>query len=231
MLTNRLKLALTGALILTGASFSANPLKASAQQVTAFPCSSTSPGAFPAATLNCETISWGPATGANPVVITGIATAPPPGTPGGLTFTGYNVNIGGVNGSFLNLDPNNATLGAGGSSFNLNANGASFSNASGGPITVTGVSDGVNPFDAVNVRQLQAVSTGVASIAAMSNIPGLDATKKFSIGIGYGNFQGNSAMAVGVNGRLAPSVSAKASVGLPLSYGNASAGVGLSYAF
>lgn len=227
MIANRLKLALAGALILTGASFSANPLKASAQLVpiAAFPCSGV--GAAPASPA-CGTISDGPSSGNNPVVITGFATSP---GPGGLTFTGYNVNIGGLNGSLLNLDPNNATLGAGGSSLNLNANGASFSNASGGPITVTGVSDGVNPFDAVNVRQLQAVSTGVASIAAMSNIPGLDATKKFSIGIGYGNFQGNSAMAVGVNGRLAPSVSAKASVGFPLSYGNASAGVGVSYAF
>jgi len=127
--------------------------------------------------------------------------------------------------------------GAGGSNLTLNSNGASFASNTGGT-PVTGIADGANPFDAVNVRQLQAesnqlqaVSTGVASIAAMSNIPGLDATKTFKIGIGYGNFQGNSALAIGVNGRLAPSVSAKASVGFPLSYGNASAGVGLAYSF
>ena len=161
----------------------------------------------------------------------------------GTNFSGLSVSptvttLGGggfTNPSLLTLGATSANLqggGTGGSNLTLNSYGASFANNSNGaPITVTGVSDGVNPFDAVNVRQLQAVSTGVASIAAMSNIPGLDATKKFSIGIGYGNFQGNSAMAVGVNGRLAPSVSAKASVGFPLSYGNASAGVGLAYSF
>lgn len=120
-------------------------------------------------------------------------------------------------------------ISAGGSSFNLNANGATFSNASGALITITGVADGANPFDAFNFRQLQAVSTGVASIAAMSNIPGLDPNKKF--GIGYGNFQGNSALAVGINGRLAPSLTTKVSVGAGLSYGATSVGTGLSYAW
>ena len=137
--------------------------------------------------------------------------------------------------SGLMLDQTQALLVGGGptgSQLTLNANGATFARTTGGyPITVTGVADGVNPFDAVNVRQLQAVSTGVASIAAMSNIPGLDSSKRFNVGIGYGNFQGNSAMAVGVNGRLSPAVTAKASLGLPMSYGNATGGVGLSYAW
>jgi hypothetical protein len=38
-------------------------------------------------------------------------------------------------------------------------------------------------------------------------------------------------MAVGVNGRLAPSISAKASVGFGLTYGATSVGTGLSYAW
>lgn len=114
----------------------------------------------------------------------------------------------------------------------LNGTNATFSNsATGAPITVTGVADGYNAFDAVNFRQLQAVSTGVASIAAMSNIPALDANKKFGIGIGYGNFQGNSALAVGVNGRLSKSLTAKVSVGAGLSYGATSVGTGLSYSW
>ncbi|MFM8526476.1 MAG: beta strand repeat-containing protein [Cyanobacteriota bacterium] len=161
----------------------------------------------------------------------------------GTQYSGLNVQptittLGGggfANPSLLTLGANRATLsggGAPGSTLTLGTSGANFASNTGGyPISVTGISDGVNPFDAVNFRQLQAVSTGVASIAAMSNIPGLDTNKKFGIGIGYGNFQGNSALAVGINGRLAPSLTAKLSVGAGLSYGATSVGTGLSYAW
>lgn len=150
------------------------------------------------------------------------------------------VKVGRTDGTIANftgLDVNGTrTILSGGSFTNptqltLNGTNATFGAATGAPITVTGVADGVNPFDAVNFRQLQAVSTGVASIAAMSNIPGLDPNKKFGIGIGYGNFQGNSALAVGINGRLAPSLTAKLSVGAGLSYGATSVGTGLSYSW
>lgn len=144
--------------------------------------------------------------------------------PGGI-YTGLTVN-----GTQTTLS--GGTVGVTSTQLVLNGSNATFSNtATGAPITVTGVADGVNPFDAVNFRQLQAVSTGVASIAAMSNIPALDANKKFGIGIGYGNFQGNSALAVGVNGRLAPSLTAKLSVGAGLSYGATSVGTGVSYSW
>lgn len=163
----------------------------------------------------------------------------------GQNFTGLTVNTtqttltGGGMGvnppSSLTLGTDSANLQGGGddgSNLTLNSSGATFANnTTGGPIRVTGVADGVNPFDAVNYRQLQAVSTGVASIAAMSNIPGLDTNKKFGIGIGYGNFQGNSALAVGINGRLAPALTAKLSVGAGLSHGATSVGTGLSYAW
>ena len=143
----------------------------------------------------------------------------------GTNFTGLNVN-----GTTTVLS--GGTLGVNSTQLALNGTNATFSNsATGAPITVTGVADGYNAFDAVNFRQLQAVSTGVASIAAMSNIPALDANKKFGIGIGYGNFQGNSALAVGVNGRLSKSLTAKVSVGAGLSYGATSVGTGLSYSW
>ena len=164
----------------------------------------------------------------------------------GTNFTGLNVNTtqttltgGGLGNtpppSKLTLGTDSAILEGGGddgSKMTLDSSGATFANNSNGrPIRVTGVADGVNPFDAVNYRQLQAVSTGVASIAAMSNIPGLETNKKFGIGIGYGNFQGNSALAVGINGRLAPSLTAKLSLGAGLSAGATSVGTGLSYAW
>lgn len=156
------------------------------------------------------------------------------------SFSADGTQVGWTNGAnFTGLDVNGTrtvlsggTLGVNSTQLALNGTNATFSNsATGAPITVTGVADGYNAFDAVNFRQLQAVSTGVASIAAMSNIPALDANKKFGIGIGYGNFQGNSALAVGVNGRLSKSLTAKVSVGAGLSYGATSVGTGLSYSW
>ena len=208
------RLAVGALYLLTGSYFTINTAQA---QQTFSPCSA--PGSDNVTAINnnangCATLvdSTNAYQGPNPVTITTTLNPPVGPASGTITTTGYQIS-------------------AGGSSFNLNANGATFSNASGGPITVTGVADGANPFDAVNFRQLQAVSTGVASIAAMSNIPGLDPNKKFGIGIGYGNFQGNSALAVGINGRLAPSLTAKVSVGAGLSYGATSVGTGLSYAW
>ena len=160
----------------------------------------------------------------------------------GLNVQPISTTLGGggfSNPSLLTLGKTSANLSGGGplgSNLTLNNYGANFASNTGGyPITVTGVADGVNSYDAVNVRQLNqmnnTVSTGVASVAAMSNIPGLDTNKNFGIGIGYGNFQGNSALAVGINGRLAPSLTAKLSVGAGLSYGATSVGAGLSYAW
>jgi hypothetical protein len=139
----------------------------------------------------------------------------------------------------LTVLPTATTLSGGGlnnpSQLSLTATGASFGNgSSGAPITVTGVADGVNPYDAVNMRQLNQmtniVSTGVASIAAMSNIPDLSPTKKFGIGVGYGNFQGNSAVAIGASGRLSSALTVKASVGSGYN-SNTSVGTGLTFSW
>ena len=143
----------------------------------------------------------------------------------------------------LTVLPTATTLSGGGlnnpSQLSLTATGASFGNGSpgapiGAPITVTGVADGVNPYDAVNMRQLNQmtniVSTGVASIAAMSNIPDLSPTKKFGIGVGYGNFQGNSAVAIGASGRLSSALTVKASVGSGYN-SNTSVGTGLTFSW
>ncbi len=94
-----------------------------------------------------------------------------------------------------------ATLSGGtqSSSLTLNDRHARFSNAAtGAPITVTGVADGRDDFDAVNVRQFAAA---VAAVSAQANIPGLQHNQDRSIGVGLGNFMGKSALALGMNYR------------------------------
>lgn len=94
----------------------------------------------------------------------------------------------------------------------LNDNGARFSNsATGAPVTVTGVADGQQDFDAVNYRQLKQIAAGVAGISAMANIPQVDQNKTFAVGVGLGSFQSQTALALGVSYRVAPNAVIKAS--------------------
>ena len=98
-------------------------------------------------------------------------------------------------------------------SFTLNDNGATFANsATGAPVKVTGVADGVNSYDAVNVRQLHGVYAGVAGTAAMANIPAIQSGKTYALGIGVGGFKGQGAVAVGAAIRLSDHAQLRASL-------------------
>ena len=108
-----------------------------------------------------------------------------------------------------------ATLSGGSysSSMTLNDNGATFSNsANGAPIQVHGVADGTSDFDAVNYRQLRGVAAGVAGTSAMANIPQVDQNKTLAVGVGLGNFQGMTALALGGSYRAGTNAVLKASV-------------------
>lgn len=96
----------------------------------------------------------------------------------------------------------------------LDDNGATFRNSStGGPAQVHGVADGKADFDAVNVRQLREMARGVASVAAIANIPGIDQGKNSSVGVGVGNFHGQTAVAVAASVRFSSAGVMRASVG------------------
>ena len=140
----------------------------------------------------------------------------------------------------LNVGTTNTVLSGGTNSttMTLDDNGATFANTTtGGPAMVHGVADGVADFDAVNVRQLNGVrkdlekaESGIASVAAMANIPQVDQNKKFAVGLGYGNYEANSAVAVGASARITEAVVAKASYGTGANGDNTfGAGVGLSW--
>ncbi|WP_300158018.1 YadA-like family protein [Aquabacterium sp.] len=112
----------------------------------------------------------------------------------------------------LVVNESQATLSGGtqSSSLTLDDRGATFSNsATGAPVTVTGVADGRNDFDAVNVRQY---ASAIAGVAAAANIPAPEAGKTSSVGVGLGNFMGKTALALGFNHRLSATSLIKASV-------------------
>ena len=154
-----------------------------------------------------------------------------------VTATTLTNGLGNTHG--LIVTETQATLSGGtqSSSMTLNDNGATFSNSSNGqPIQVHGVADGTSNFDAVNVRQLNAVMIGISGVAAMTNIPALASDKKFNIGAGIGGFDNQSAIAIGGNVRINEQLVTKASVsrGLTSNDSNISTttwGVGVALSF
>ncbi|NTV12094.1 MAG: hypothetical protein HGA47_15185, partial [Zoogloea sp.] len=120
-------------------------------------------------------------------------------------------------------------------SMTLNDNSVTFANtATGGPVQLKGVADGTSDFDAVNYRQLKglesSLSRGVAMAAALAGIPQVDQGKTFSLGLGAGTFNGQSAVSIGGSFRFRSSTIAKVAVSKS-SGDNAtgSAGVGFSW--
>ena len=88
------------------------------------------------------------------------------------------------------------------------------------------VSDGINPTDAVNKRQLDSVASGVAVAIANSN---LSTQKGHSIGIGIGYFKKEWGISLGYSGEI-NRFGFKVNSGLSSKL-EFSAGLGLSYSF
>lgn len=115
--------------------------------------------------------------------------------------------LGNVHGFVVNETQATMSGGVNSSSMTLDDNGATFSNArDGSPVQVHGVADGTADFDAVNLRQLKRVAAGVAGVVAMSNIPQVEPGKTVAVGMGLGNFWGETALAVGMSYRRQNSV-------------------------
>ena len=81
---------------------------------------------------------------------------------------------------------------------------------------ITNVANGTAVGDAVNFGQLQEtrrlLSGGIAASAAMANIPLVDHTKKFAVGVGLGGYDRQSALAVGGSYRVNPTTVVRGSV-------------------
>lgn len=109
----------------------------------------------------------------------------------------------------------------------VNDSGVHLSN-NGSPARLTGVADGVNDFDAVNVRQLNTLSkkafSGIAQIAAMTAIPAPTPGRHYSIGVGVGTYGGEQAIALGTKASVTDNIMFGASVGAGFSSGTPVAG-------
>ena len=98
---------------------------------------------------------------------------------------------------------------------------------------ITNLAPGISGTDAVNLNQLnnglKLSYQGVAGVAALNGIPVVPSDKKFSIGVGVGNYQGQSALAVGGNVRFSDTVVGKFGLGVSDSNVTSSAGVGIAF--
>jgi autotransporter adhesin len=96
---------------------------------------------------------------------------------------------------------------------------------------ITNVADGVNPTDAVNLRQLQQSQresrAGIASVAAIAGIPTLSTTDDAVLGVGVGTFKGESSIAVGASKRFSDSTAIKFGVGANSSTGDVTGSFGI----
>ncbi len=132
---------------------------------------------------------------------------------------------GGMNGVVVTKTGTTITGGTGTTSQIINDEGVKFQNdATGGPVTVTGVADGVDDFDAVNMRQLNALDdkvddiatnaySGIASVAALAAIPEPGPGKRVAIGVGYGNYLGENAVAAGLKAHIGGYINVTAGAG------------------
>jgi trimeric autotransporter adhesin len=142
----------------------------------------------------------------------------------------YNQQTGAAHGLTVNQTSTVLSGGTNSTTMTLNDAGATFANTTtGGPARVTGVADGSRRFDAVNYGQLKEAYGGIASVAAMANIPSPAPGKAYSIGLGFGNFEGENAFAIGGAARLTENVSLQASIGHSDDNNTVGAGVGFSW--
>ena len=111
----------------------------------------------------------------------------------------------------------------------IDDSGATFRNdTTGGAAKVTGVANGTQTHDAVNYGQLQkpiAVLLRYRLAAIPDPIPG----KKCSVGLGYGSYKGEDAIALGLKGDVAETIRITTGLGFCRDRTTLSAGVGFSF--
>lgn len=116
--------------------------------------------------------------------------------------------------------------------------------AAGSERRITNVAAGTEATDAINLGQLNSivngfgsevqalgrnVYSGIASAAALAMIPGVDADKTMSIGVGGAHYGGYSAFAVGATVNVTQNLGVKMGVGFASN--NHNVGVGMTYRY
>ncbi|MBN1974593.1 MAG: YadA C-terminal domain-containing protein, partial [Sedimentisphaerales bacterium] len=125
----------------------------------------------------------------------------------------------------------------------LDDNGATFADEdTGAPIKVTGVANGTGTYDAVNYGQFTSELgrlddriddsySGIASVAAIAAVPSPVSGKNLSVGLGFGNFKSESAIALGAKALLGRKKDVTITAGLGYSGSNTTLSAGLGWSF
>jgi hypothetical protein len=147
-----------------------------------------------------------------------------------------NTSTGAAHGVDINQSRTIISGGTSSTSLTLDDNGASFSNSSpGGPTRLSGIAAGTSEHDAVNYGQLKRVEqraySGIAAVAAMANIPPPAQDKSYSLGVGYGNYLGEDAMAIGGKTYVGKKRRVMLSASVGYTNQNPTTGVGASYSW
>ena len=144
-----------------------------------------------------------------------------------LTLTN---GLGNTHGVVVNESQTVLSGGTKSTTLTLDDNGATFRNdVTGGAIKVTGVANGTHKYDAVNFGQLQDAYSGVASVSALAAILVLVPGKKYSVGMGYGHYMGEDAIALGLKGDVSQNLRLTTGIGHSNDRTTFNAGVGFSF--
>jgi len=119
----------------------------------------------------------------------------------------------------LEIDNSGTTLSGGTTStyMTLDDNGVTLGDDVDAPVQIHGVAKGTHDTDAVNYGQLKDLErdtwSGIAAVAAMSSIPQPLDGHKFAVGMGAGNYKGETAVAFGASAVFGTNWVVKANIG------------------
>ena len=126
-----------------------------------------------------------------------------------------------------------ATVRGGDTQLKLDGTGARFSGSGGTAVRVSGVADGIDRNDAVNMGQfnegVSKLSSGVAMSMALSQLPTPAPGSNYSFGVALGAFNEEAAFALGGTAILDGGVTLRG--GLSHSNGDLGAGIGMGWSF
>jgi hypothetical protein len=166
------------------------------------------------------------------------------GMSGMAALNGWTDPMAGLNGVYVTPTKTVIKGGTGTTTLTVDDDGAKFAGSTGQPVVVTGVADGSNPYDAVNMRTFDAGYSklnrrisdvenksygGIAAAVALAGIPAPAAGKQYTVGAGWGNYEGENAFALGGRAQVTPEFQLTAGWGYS-SEGNAfNVGAGYSW--
>lgn len=145
------------------------------------------------------------------------------GTAGSVTIDGVGTVATADNaGNTATLSGTNLDFSAGGTLTNVTT-------INGTAVSSLATTTQINALDSRIDRVSEKAYSGIASVAALAAIPGPAEGKRFSVGVGVGHYEGESAFAVGANASVTPNLNVK--VGVGHSSGNTTANAGASFSW